>query len=168
MSYSSHTANISAAKPFSNTHSLSLSLPLSHSSIHCPQQKPTQLPRLPISHKGTMLAQPTARRWGVVRRESSFHVDRGCSHTGTIFHACLSGCLCSAVRAAAVRAEIGSGQVFWKFCFKSRKSRFCRRAGGQSTRPRQGDTASSAESAGRVLCNLSHEHTHSLTHTQTD
>lgn len=61
------------------------SLSLSHLSIHCPQQKPTQLPRLPISHKGTMLAQPTARRWGVVRRESSFHVHRGCSHTGAIF-----------------------------------------------------------------------------------
>lgn len=27
-------------------------------------KKPTQAPRLPISHKDTMLAQPTAKRWG--------------------------------------------------------------------------------------------------------
>lgn len=66
--------------------SATLTRSLSHLSIHCPQQKPTQLPRLPISHKGTMLAQPTARRWGGgTQREGSFHVDRGCSHTGAIF-----------------------------------------------------------------------------------
>lgn len=55
-------ANISAASP-------SAFLPLSQPNYtglfeYTAHNKPTQLPRLPISHKDTMLAQPTARRWG--------------------------------------------------------------------------------------------------------
>lgn len=60
-------ANISAAR-------LSASFPLSQPNYtglfeYAAHNKPTQLPPLPISHKDTMLAQPTARSWGGPERK---------------------------------------------------------------------------------------------------
>lgn len=117
-----------------------------------------------------MLLQPTARRWGAERE--LIYVKRGYSHTVAIFIWFYLDAFHNFVHVTIIRAQQGElrlkvAGIFFFFFFCRERERLARsfqRAGGPSTRPRQGDRASSAESAGRMLCNLSHKNTH--THTQ--